>query len=124
MEQYRFHVPAGIAERVAEQEEFEKELLDHEVDGMVQYLGTLFVFNLPHYLQYTSNAPLEMRDEVKQIARTVQIVGGRRPPETIVDFSRCFAESDQSSYAWQEHLKDEDLLKLLQLFRVAAQMIT
>jgi len=81
LEQYRWSVPAGIAQRRAENEEIEHQMDEEEIDKIVQYFGMLFVFNLPTYLRYLAKAQKEFRGDLKDAMKICQITDGCKPPE-------------------------------------------
>ena len=119
MEQYRYHVPAGIAQRHSENEKFERQLAQEEMDEIVQHLGTLFVFNLPQHLAYLSKTPIGTRAELKEAVKKCVIVGSRKPPRPIEGYSAQYQRYSEEAFSWQEEVQDEDLLYLLKLFRAA-----
>ena len=90
------------------------------MDGIVQHLGTLFVFNLPRYLAYLSKTPIGKRAKLKETVKKCVIVGGRNPPRPFGGYSAQYQCYSEGAVSWQEQIQEEDLLYLLELFWAAA----
>lgn len=93
-------------------------LAEHKFNAHVQYIGALFVYNLPQYLLYAHRrfaAIPQVRDRLKALAKLVSIVGGRQPPVAVPDLTKYYDHS--CAVRWQKAVSEDDLMFLLKLFR-------
>ena len=114
--------PAGIAERQAENDEFEEELNELEIN----WLGHIFVFDRPGFLREIQNAPEAIRKDLIAIAlKHVPDAGGNVFSRT--QYEELYCSACEDAWAWQFQVPDVDdqdeglLLPLLKTLRRLVQ---
>jgi len=121
-EQYVLHVPEGIAKRLAENEQVERELEDMEVN----WLGHLFTYRRPEFWTCLKRASSDLRKRMLTFGTHHPPVSSTVHALSQVEFKRLYCQHDDDAYAWQYAYddtseEDSDLLTLLRLLRQVAQ---
>ena len=119
-ETFRWVVPEGIAQRRAEDEEYEKQMEEEERDMRRARLGHMFTFDRQHFWKLLGDIPKELRKELVEFGLT-------HPPRFTNDFiersafEEVYFKDVEVAHSWQEEWSDEheddDLLVLLRFLR-------